>query len=262
MQSPLQWLSSRDNKSMRISSSIPYGWSFYDLDEVDSTNEEIKRLLKKDKSTPVLLIAKKQTKGRGRLNRKWVSIEGNLLFSFALDFSELSAETISYLVSVSLINSIDVFLLNHKKEIQCKWPNDICFRGKKIAGILMEVFNSGKIVVVGVGVNLIQTYIDNSLYLVGDLSEFSIDRKSLMFNFCNEFIRQKLNFEKHGFGYIRDIWISRARGIGSKIIVNLGHNQYTGIFRGVNNKGSLILEQYNGEEKIISTGDVIFISGV
>ena len=94
------------------------------------------------------------------------------------------------------------------------------------------------------------------------MSEFSIDRKALMFNFCNEFIRQKLNFEKHGFGYIRDIWISRARGIGSKIIVNLGHNQYTGIFRGVNNKGSLILQQYNGEEKIISTGDVIFISGV
>ncbi|MEE2704835.1 MAG: biotin--[acetyl-CoA-carboxylase] ligase [Pseudomonadota bacterium] len=247
---------------MDINTNIPHGWSYFNLQYADSTNEEVKKLLQENHSIPLLLVSKQQGKGRGRLNRKWISLDGNLFFSFATDFSRLSPETISYLVSVSLINSIDKFLFNHKKHIECKWPNDICFQGKKVAGILMEILNNGSIVVIGIGVNLVKTRIENSLYPVGDLSQFSIDRESLMFDFCNEFIKQLALLDNYGFSYIRNIWLSRARGIGSKVIVNLGDNQYSGIFRGVNHKGFLILDQYNGEEKIISTGDVIFSSGV
>ena len=93
---------------MDINSNIPNGWSYFKLNHVDSTNDEVKKLIQQKQSIPMLLLAKKQSKGRGRLNRKWVSLDGNLFFSFAIDFSRLSPETISYLVSVSLINSIDI----------------------------------------------------------------------------------------------------------------------------------------------------------
>ena len=243
-------------------SNIPSGWYLVEANEVESTNDEIKCIYKSNQSIPLVLLAKKQTHGRGRLKRHWYSLEGNLFFSFLIDFKSLSPESISYLVSVSLLDAIEKYVSHEINELELKWPNDICYKGAKISGILMETICKGEIIIIGIGVNLVKTNIDRPIYPVGDLSAFSIEPKKLMYTFCNEFVSQLYNFKKNGFEGIRKKWLSRAKGIGSEIIVHLANKHYNGIFKGITKEGFLILDQGDSGLKIISTGDILFGSEV
>lgn len=127
------------------------------LDETDSTNNYAKRISDAQKND-VLIIAKKQTAGRGRTGRSFFSPEGGIYMSLLLhpDSEPLKAEKITIMAAVATARALEeVFAV--KPFI--KWVNDIYIGGKKVCGILTEgVFDpeSGKFryAVLGVGVNL------------------------------------------------------------------------------------------------------------
>lgn len=120
--------------------------------EIDSTNDEARRLIKKGEGEGLVLIADVQLKGKGKPGRIWHSPPGNLYLSAVVkpfkNPQELSSITL--LGTRAVINAIDK-TCGLKGEI--KKPNDVILNGKKIGGILVERLSSGHLIL-GVGVNL------------------------------------------------------------------------------------------------------------
>lgn len=126
------------------------------LEEVDSTNNYARKLIENGEEEGALVLARKQTQGRGREGRNWISPEGGLYMSLVLKpplpVKELSLMTL--LTAVAVLEAIeDLTLL----KCQVKWPNDLLLEGKKVCGILTESKVMGEAVeyvVVGIGINV------------------------------------------------------------------------------------------------------------
>ena len=129
------------------------------LPEIDSSNSELMRRSRAGQSHPTLLVAERQTAGRGRLGRQWHSPPGSsLTFSLGLVLNPADWAGLSLAVGTSLADS-----LAHATgaDLRIKWPNDVWLGGDKLAGVLVETAGAGpgtqaRYVVVGVGLNVRQ----------------------------------------------------------------------------------------------------------
>ena len=119
-----------------------------------STNDTALKLIKKNSSEPTLIITEKQTQGKGRMGKKWISKKGNLFFSI---FFKLDKKKINYRQFAVLNAFILKKIISKKisKDIKIKWPNDLLFKKQKICGILQEIirFNQFNYLIVGIGLN-------------------------------------------------------------------------------------------------------------
>jgi BirA family transcriptional regulator, biotin operon repressor / biotin---[acetyl-CoA-carboxylase] ligase len=134
------------------------GFSMEVLPEIDSSNSELMRRARASRLEPVLLVAQRQSAGRGRLGRVWLSGEGggslpSLTFSLGLSLAPADWSGLSLVVGVSLAESL------HPR-IQLKWPNDLWLAGRKLAGVLIETASFGegstaqRYAVIGIGINI------------------------------------------------------------------------------------------------------------
>ena len=136
---------------------------------IESTNQYLQRLLDEGIDiTDNIVVADFQTSGKGQGNNVWQSEDGmNLLFSIALDMSFLKAENqflLTQMVSVAMIDVLKKYL--PEESLFIKWPNDIYFNDKKIAGILIKNEIKGMMLgtsIIGIGLNVNQTYFDKNL---------------------------------------------------------------------------------------------------
>ena len=120
------------------------------LPEIDSTNTELMRRARAGRTEPTLLVAERQTAGRGRMGRQWESAAGDsLTFSLGLPLQPADWSGLSLAVGLSLAESLH-------PAVRLKWPNDLWLDERKLGGILVEAASSGarSFVVVGVGLNI------------------------------------------------------------------------------------------------------------
>ena len=125
--------------------------------KVESTNNSAIRIIKNTNTEYGMIIANKQTSGRGQYGKKWISYNGNLFVSFFYKFDHLT-------VSLKQITKINGLLVKkllsvyYKKKIAFKKPNDLLIDKKKICGILQEKISklNKKYLIVGIGINLIK----------------------------------------------------------------------------------------------------------
>lgn len=133
-------------------SAVP-GFAVEVLPEVDSTNSELMRRARAGLMPPLLLVADRQTAGRGRIGRSWdSSVADSLTFSIGLPLVPQDWSGLSLAVGVSLAESLD-------PRIRLKWPNDLWLQDRKLAGILIETAATHlspqtRYAVIGVGINL------------------------------------------------------------------------------------------------------------
>ena len=125
--------------------------------KVESTNNSAIRIIKNTNTEYGMIIANKQTSGRGQYGKKWISYNGNLFVSFFYKFDHLTVS----LKQITKINSLLVKKLlsvYYKKKIAFKKPNDLLIDKKKICGILQEKISklNKKYLIVGIGINLIK----------------------------------------------------------------------------------------------------------
>jgi BirA family biotin operon repressor/biotin-[acetyl-CoA-carboxylase] ligase len=135
------------------------GFTVEVLPEVDSTNSELMRRARAGHPDPVLLVAEQQSAGRGRMGRQWHSgaaprggAPAALTFSLGLSLAPADWSGLSLAVGLSVAQSLH-------PDIRLKWPNDLWWHDRKLAGILIETANWGeagasRYVVIGVGLNL------------------------------------------------------------------------------------------------------------
>jgi BirA family transcriptional regulator, biotin operon repressor / biotin---[acetyl-CoA-carboxylase] ligase len=135
-----------------VQPSLP-GFKVEILPEVESTNSELMRRARSGTMDPVLLVAQRQTAGRGRLGRAWVSGDGaSLTFSLGIALAPADWSGLSLAVGVSLAESLD-------PAVRLKWPNDLWLQDRKLGGILIETASFGerearRYAVIGVGINI------------------------------------------------------------------------------------------------------------
>lgn len=148
----------RQISAPEISTQLSTKWLGHNLlcfEKIDSTNMMAKLCVARQEPRGTVIIAEKQTIGRGRLLRQWVSDPGvGLWFSLILSpFSPAGAAPLPFLIAVSVCRVI--------REVAglpavLKWPNDIMIGDRKVCGILLEVGSDGKSVIAGVGLNVNQ----------------------------------------------------------------------------------------------------------
>ena len=122
--------------------------------KVQSTNDIALKLIKNNISEPTLITSEKQTKGRGRVGKKWISKKGNLFLSlfFKFDHNKINFKQYAILNAFLLKSVISKAI---SKKIKIKWPNDLILERKKFCGILQEVikFDKFNFLIVGIGLN-------------------------------------------------------------------------------------------------------------
>jgi len=233
------------------------------FDTLDSTNEEAKRLAKAGGAHGAVVWAKKQTGGKGRLGREWVSQEGNLFVSILLKPEKPLVELsqLSFVSGVAVVEALaDMFGKSHK--LACKWPNDVLLDGKKLSGILLESFHcetDGKHwVVVGVGVN-VDSHPSHTEFPATCLTEAGVElvsAKIVLSRFIHHFIECYNEWSNKGFTPIRKRWLASAWNIKKEITARLPDEEISGVFQDIDDAGSLILKDKKGEKHTIFAADI------
>ncbi len=124
------------------------------FNKVKSTNDIAIKYIKKKITKPTLITAQKQTNGRGRFGKKWVSKKGNLFFSifFEINKKKMNFKKFATLNAFLLKNVVSKFTI---RRIKIKWPNDLLINKDKFCGILQETINYDRkdFLIVGIGIN-------------------------------------------------------------------------------------------------------------
>ena len=175
-------------------------YKVYSFDSIDSTSGYLISLIKNDKYVnKSLCISDTQTKGRGRHARNWYSpLNKNLYLSLCY---VLSDKLMPIELDTVIANALkDTLISQYKKNFIVKKPNDIFYEDKKLAGVLVEVFNKGerKVVVIGIGLNF---HLDNADKKMIDAKATSLNEiiiadeieASLLINSFIQVIERKLN---------------------------------------------------------------------
>ncbi len=235
------------------------------FDSLDSTNEEAKRLARGGGSHGAVIWAKRQTEGKGRMGRVWISAEGNLFVSVLLAPDKPMKEfaQLSFVAALAVIESLEG-LIPETYRLQCKWPNDILLGGRKVGGILLESFQTGDNghgkpwVVVGVGVN-VDSFPPRTEFPATCLKDAGVElvsAKIILSRFIHHFIERYDEWTTMGFTPVRRKWTGVAWGIDERIRARLPDDTIEGICHGIDEDGSLVLGLDNGRKQQVHAADV------
>jgi len=248
-----------------------FGKQVYYFDSIDSTQNHAMKIASDEANNGAVIIAEKQTSGKGRLGRKWISPKGGIWLSIILHPKfDISVITLFPIASALALSNAIEKTLNIKSEL--KWPNDITIKGKKVAGMLVDAsLESNKIenLILGVGINFnVDTkQIEKSLkdtpnfYGVTSLSEQNKTVKSILLvqSFLME-LEQMYNLLNAGDTkkIIRD-WTRKSSTIGQNIELSTDDGKIRGKAIKIDDDGALVISE-NKKNRRITSGDITHIS--
>ncbi|MBI2111319.1 MAG: biotin--[acetyl-CoA-carboxylase] ligase [Nitrosarchaeum sp.] len=248
-----------------------FGKQVYYFDSIDSTQTQAMKIASDEANNGTVIIAEKQTGGKGRLGRKWISPKGGIWLSIILhpEF-DISVITLFPIASALALSNAIEKTLNIKSEL--KWPNDITIKGKKVAGMLVDAsLESNKIenLILGVGINFnvdvkqIEKILKNTpnFYGIASLSEQNKTVKSILLvqSFLME-LEQIYNLLNTGYTkkIIRD-WTRRSSTIGQNIELSTENGKIRGKAIRIDEDGALVILE-NKKNRRITSGDITHIS--
>ncbi len=225
------------------------------LPEIDSTNTELMRRAREGQTYPVLLVAEVQSAGRGRLGRPWHGQVGDALtFSLGLKMSPKNWSGLSLAVGLSLARSLDS---EGQLGIRLKWPNDLWVAQPhtpqgwgKLAGILIEVTQG--YCVVGVGINIAPPVAEGLSTAPLGLQNLQagMTATQALVKVATPLLSTLLAFERGGFAPLQNAFNARDALYDAPVTLSDGR---TGIARGVDAVGALLVETAQGLETITSS---------
>lgn len=241
------------------------GRKIHYFSEIDSTNRFAFKLAEGGAAEGEVVIAESQSGGKGRLGRSWFSPPGlNLYLSVILrpKLPPADAPKLTLMSAVALAEAVQGFL---ERPPAIKWPNDITVGGKKLAGILTESscdFERLDFVIVGIGVNLnlardllpdeIRDRATSLLVLTGK----PVDRNFFARELIQSLDRCYGELESRGFSWVARRWESYFELRGRRVRVEMGDERLSGIARGIDGDGALIVEDAGGRLQRVIAGDV------
>ena len=223
------------------------GFSVEILPEIDSTNTELMRRARGGQHDPILLVAERQSAGRGRQGRAWLGETGDALtFSIGLTYQPSNWSGLSLAVGLSLAESLG-------PDVQLKWPNDLWRQQRKLGGILIEAASQGaqSYVVVGVGLNVRKPSANDLRTPATGIDEFweGATAPLVLQRVAAPLIQMLLDFTSHGFAPLQQRFSQRDAILGQVIGTSDG---LQGVCQGVDAEGVLQIDTTHGRVKINS----------
>ena len=244
-----------------------FGKKIYYFDTINSTQNFAVGLASRTQENGTVVIAQKQTQGKGRLSRKWTSPSGGIWISVILrpEFEISSSTLFPIISSLALAIAIEKIL---KIKPQIKWPNDVTMNDKKVAGILVDAsVESGKIdyLILGVGVNFkinvseVEKAIKNTGNNYGVATLVNKNNKTnpaqLVKAFLLELERWYKLFLDGKSDYIIKQWTKRSSTIGKRVRVASLSGPIHGRAVKIDKDGALVISN-KGKSQRVLVGDV------
>ncbi|MCM8756805.1 MAG: biotin--[acetyl-CoA-carboxylase] ligase [Candidatus Omnitrophica bacterium] len=229
------------------------------FDKVGSTNDYAFALGRAGNKEITVVLAKCQTKGRGRLGRSWVSPNSKGIYVSFLFRPKRTLQEIFLLgivVALATVKSLKGIL-----PLTIKWPNDIVIGNKKIGGVLVETESFNKIpefVIVGLGINVNSEFIDlpekaTSIFLqTGNKYPLNDLFKTILKEVIAFYDRFKLNDYKNIIDEVKNYLDTLHR----RVLVYTHKDKYEGIAVDIDSYGALLVRDYLGDIVRIDLGEV------
>jgi BirA family biotin operon repressor/biotin-[acetyl-CoA-carboxylase] ligase len=233
--------------------------------ETTSTNDVIEKLARDSVKEGVVVLAESQTKGRGRLGRKWMSPSRKGLWFSVLLRPQLRPQAVTQLTIASATALVRAIGDQTGVTPEIKWPNDILIRGKKVAGILTEMtaeLDRVKHVILGIGVDVNLSVGEfpaelrkQSTSLKIEIGE-TVDRAELVVAILRELDRDYARIASDQFERVADEWEERCETIGRNVVIQVGERRIQGCAESLDADGALLLRTQHGHLERIIGGDV------
>lgn len=232
------------------------GLKVQSYDELTSTNDRVRNHLKKNPEDDLLIISKKQTKGRGRSGRNFYSeIDHGLYFSMGIHPKDIQPEELplyTIAAATAIMQAVKEVL---GIELKIKWVNDLFYNGRKVSGILSEAITNPKTnrvssLIVGIGVNIVGSF-DEADTLTQQTAGSLYEELPLKFNLnklLGKFLIQFKNYhEDLEARKFLPIYEKQLLGIGQEISYTRKNKKYYGVIQGINKQGHLQIKNKNRE---------------
>ncbi|MDB5800815.1 MAG: biotin/acetyl-CoA-carboxylase ligase [Rhodocyclales bacterium] len=227
----------------------------FDVDHLrscDSTNTQLLTRAERGSGAGTVLVADKQTAGRGRRGRQWHSApNSSLTFSVLWRFTrEQRLEGLSLGVGIAIVRALAGFGIS---ELSLKWPNDIWLRGRKLGGVLVEVVHGthgDMATVIGIGLNL-QRHADwdetlGQAYAALDESQADLTREVVLAAILRELLAVLDVFSRQGFAALVDDWMRYHAMLGSEVSIEQSGLVRSGRCGGIDALGRLEVDTDEG----------------
>jgi BirA family biotin operon repressor/biotin-[acetyl-CoA-carboxylase] ligase len=226
------------------------GFTVEVLPQVDSTNSELMRRARAGRLEPVLLVAERQSAGRGRLGRQWQSDTGDsLTFSLGLPLAPADWSGLSLAVGATAAEALHA-------DIRLKWPNDLWVRERKLAGILIETAapadgGARRYTIVGIGINLASPAGDAYATPPFGLRELLPQAQAgdVLLRLAAPLVRTLQAFEQFGFAPFRARFAARDALADRPVRLSDGT---AGTAHGVDEQGALLVHTAAGMKAVAS----------
>jgi len=259
-----------DDLQARLGARTGIGREIQVFQETASTNDIVEKLARDDVREGVVVFAESQSRGRGRLGRRWVSPAGKgLWFSVLLrpKLPPTAATQLTVLSAVAVARGIE---RHTGLRPSIKWPNDIVFGTRKVAGILLELgaeLDHIRHVVLGIGIDVNQTAeelpedlrpIATSLRIEGGRT---FDRADLASAVLIELDAAYGRLRRGDFHEISDEWMCRCSTLGKRVSIRTGDRVVVGRAESLDEDGALLVRTDHGRLEHIIGGDVSLLKG-
>ena len=273
-------IESKQNIGYRLmdSSKLPLPWEIkenleteflgkriYYFDTIDTTQNFAMKIASKNNEDGTVIISKKQTGGRGRMKRKWRSPVGGIWMSIIIHpkFDVTHTTLVPIATSLALCIAIEKTL---KVDTKLKWPNDVTLKGKKVAGVLIDVSiisNQIENMVLGIGINfkINPDELKHSIkrtpnfYGVETLTKKNESMSPLIKQFLYELEKTLQLINSGQIKKIRNGWTRRSSTIGRNISIITNDGRINGKAIKIDNDGGLIISNGKKTKKVL-VGDV------
>ncbi|HUO04687.1 MAG TPA: biotin--[acetyl-CoA-carboxylase] ligase [Candidatus Binataceae bacterium] len=238
------------------------GWRIHYFDEIDSTQEAARELAAQGASQGVAVIAERQSAGRGRKGRSWHSPPGINLYTTIILRPAMPAADVPQLSLVAGVAAAEALETEAPGLVALKWPNDVWLRGRKAGGIIAEAVtnSSGGLacVLLGIGLNLNLAAADIPVELQDRATSLRIatgrrcDRIEIAKSLFSRLNTRYMEILAGGFAAVRPAWERYSALTGRRVTLVDGEHGRTGIVRGIDADGALMLETGGGIERIVA----------
>ena len=232
--------------------------------EIDSTNNKAKQLAAEGAEHGSLIIAERQTAGRGRRGRTWLSMEDDNIYMTILLRPEFEPDKAPMLTLVMAYSAAEAIRSITGLDIQIKWPNDLVWEGRKLVGILTEMsVKKGSIeyVVVGVGVNV------NIEHFAREVADTAVsirqatgkiwEKEVLITEIAKHFEENYKLFEQtEDLSGILEAYNHYLVNCGKEVCIIGEKESYRAYALGINDHGELIVRHEDGTEEAVYAGEV------
>jgi len=243
------------------------GKKVYYFNTIDTTQNFAMEIVTRNNMNGTIIIAKRQTGGRGRMKRKWKSPVGGIWMSIIIHpkFGVSSTTLVPIAISLALCIAIEKTL---KIKPELKWPNDVTVNGKKVAGVLVDasiVSNEIEYMIIGVGINFkikpheLASTIKKTPNFYGVTTLVKKNEKALplvqQFLYELENVFQLINSRR--IKKIKSEWTKRSSTIGRNVSIITGEGNVNGKAVKIDSDGALIISKGKKAEKIL-VGDITY----